>query len=203
VILGLLVSLGATLSEAEVVDRVVAAVGRYAITLSEVEQAATLRALRGAEPLDRAAVVERLIESYLIEREVRRYPGEAVTPEEVGQAVDAIRRSFVSGETFYENLDSKGMTEETLALLLRRQITITRYLDGRFRSMVHVTEDEIRDYYVQEIIPALRDAGELVPPLESVNQSIRQILVEKKFNERVDVWIEGLKNRVRIRRYIW
>jgi hypothetical protein len=69
--------------------------------------------------------------------------------------------------------------------------------------MVHVTEDEIRDYYVQEIIPALRDAGELVPPLESVNQSIRQILVEKKFNERVDVWIEGLKNRVRIRRYIW
>jgi hypothetical protein len=171
--------------------------------LSEAEQAVTLRVLRGAEPLDRATVVERLIESYLIEREVRRYPGEAVTSEDVGQAVDALRKSFISDETFYQDLDSKGMTEENLALLLRRQITIARYLDGRFRSMVYVTEDEISEYYDQEIVPALKDAGEAVPTLESVNQSIRQILVERKFNERVDVWIEGLKDRVRIRRYVW
>jgi hypothetical protein len=201
--LGLLMSFPVTLPAAEVVDRIVAVVGRHAITLSEAEQAMELRVLRGSEPLEPAVVVERLIESFLIEREVRRYPGEPVTHEEVEQAMDALRESIPSDETFYAELASKGMTEESLAFLLRRQISIARYLDGRFRSMVYVTEDEISNYYEQEIVPALRDVGEPVPQRESVTENIRQILVEKKFNERVDVWIDGLKSRIRIRRYVW
>lgn len=203
VVVGLLMSLPWMLSAAEVVDRIVAVVDRHAITLSEAEQAMMLRTLRGADPLEQAVVVERLIESYLIEREVRRYPGETVTPEDVRQAMDSLRKSFPSEETFYEDLVSKGMTEESLAFLLKRQITIARYLDGRFRSMVYVTEDEIRNYYAQEIVPALRNAGEPVPDRESVTESIRQILAEKKFNERVDAWIDSLKSRIRIRRYVW
>jgi hypothetical protein len=202
-ILGLLMSLPWTVSAAEVVDRIVAVVDRHAITLSEAEQAMELRALRGAEPLEPAVVVERLIESYLIEREVRRYRDEPVMPEEVRRAVSALRESFPSEGTFYEELASKEMTEDSLALLLRRQIAIARYLDRRFRSLVYVTEDEIRNYYDQEIVPALRDAGEPVPERESVTESIQQILVEKKFNDRVDSWIDNLKSRVRIRRYVW
>jgi hypothetical protein len=95
------------------------------------------------------------------------------------------------------------MTEDTLALLLRWQIAIARYLDRRFRSLVYATDDEIRDYCDQEIVPALRDAGEPVPERESVTESIRKILVEKKFNDRVDSWIANLKSRARIRRYVW
>jgi hypothetical protein len=203
VVLGLALSLPWMLSAAEVVDRIVAVVDRHAITLSEAEQALELRALRGAEPLEPAVVVERLIESYLIEREVRRYPDEPVTPEAVRQAASALRESFPSEEAFYEELASKGMTRDSLALLLRRQITVTRYLDRRFRSLVYVTEDEIRNYYDQEIVPALRDAGRPVPERGSVTETVREILVEKKFNERVDSWIDDLKSRVRIRRYVW
>ena len=40
------------------------------------------------------------------------------------------------------------------------------------------------------------------PTLEETDQ-IRRILEEQRFNERVDQWIEGLKKRSRIRRYVW
>ena len=86
---------------------------------------------------------------------------------------------------------------------MRRQLTITRYLDRRFRSLVHVTEDEVRSYYDSEVVPMARDAGEPVPERESVAESIQEILEEKKFNERVDMWIESLKTRARIQRYVW
>jgi hypothetical protein len=202
-VLGLLVSYPLTLPAVEIVDRIVAVVGRHAITLSQAEQAMELRALRGAEPLAPAVVVERLIESYLIEREVRRYQDQPVPTEDVRQAVNALRESYPSEETFHGELASKGMTEESLLPLLRQQIAISRYLDRRFRPLVYVTEDEIRDYYEREIVPALRVAGEPLPELESVRDKIRQILVEKKYNERVDSWIESLKGRARIRRYVW
>ena len=38
--------------------------------------------------------------------------------------------------------------------------------------------------------------------LEEVDQ-IRRILEEQKFNERVEQWLDGLKQRARIRRYVW
>lgn len=188
---------------AEIVDRIVAIVDRHAITLSEAEQAMELGMLRGRGKLEPPEVVESLIESYLIEREVRRYPGEPPAVDDMDQAVASVRDSFSSEEAFHRALVARGMSEKALKRLLEQQLTITRYLENRFRALIYVNDDEIQSYYEEDLVPTLRASGEAVPELQSVTGPIREILREKKFNRRVDTWIESLKARAHIRRYVW
>ena len=191
---------------AEVVDRIVAVVDREVITLSETEVAREIVAVRGGGPSEELAlplVVERLIETRLMERELRRYRGEPVPPEQTDAGVEAIRESFPSHESFQEALAARGMNEESLRHLIRRQIAISRYLERRFWPLVNVTEEEAQRYYEEELQPTLRESGGVVPPYEEVADGIRQIVAEQEFNQRVDDWIEGLKSRSRIRRFVW
>ena len=191
---------------AEVVDRIVAVIDRQVITLSETEVAREIVAVRGGNTSEELAlpfVVERLIETRLMERELRRYRGEPVPPEQIDAAVDAIRESFPSHESFQEVLAARGMNEESLRHLIRGQIAISQYLERRFRPLVHVTEEEAQRYYEEELQPTLRETGGVLPPYEEVAEGVRQIVAEREFNQRVDDWIEGLKSRSRIRRYVW
>ncbi len=198
-VLGIL-ALATRIVGAEIVDRIAAVLDREAITLSEAEQAAELRALRGQDKLSMGELVERLIEVRLVEREVNRYPEESIPQEQIDEVLDSIGESFSSEETF---TDSQGMTLDELEALVRKQLTVQRYLERRFRPLVYVTEAETEKYYNDELVPVLDDAGEAVPPLGSVAGSIRRILEEKAFNERVDRWIEDLKSRAHVRRYVW
>jgi peptidyl-prolyl cis-trans isomerase SurA len=196
--------LSGSAARAEIVDRIVAVVDREVITLSEAEQAGEFRMLQGGrEELPLGQIVDRLIEVRLVEREVSRYPDEAVAPQEVEQALDAIRGSFSSPAAFAEALAVRGMTEEELQVLITKQMRVERYIESRFRPLVYVTEDAVGRYYDEELLPELEEAGEAAPTLGSVAGRIRRILEEQAFNQRVDEWIESLKSRAHIRRYVW
>ncbi len=201
--LGLGMGLPPCLTAAEVVDRIVAAVDRFAITLTEAEQAVELARFRGNDALALPDAVEALIETHLIEREVKRYPGIQVPPEDVHRAVESLRDSYPSADDFRRAMELQGLTEEGLEQLLKKQLTINLYLERRFRSVVYVTEEEIQGFYEEELLPELQTTREEPPSRESLEERIRSLLVERKFNERVNQWIEGLKSRSRIRRYLW
>ena len=195
--------LNAASVRAELVDRVVAVIDRDVITLSEAEEAQEFRTLRGQEALPLEQVVERLIEARLIEREVSRYPEDALPQEPIDAAVDSIRASFSSPTAFAASLSARGLSEDQLETIIRRQLTIQRYLESRFRPLVFVTEDEVQRYYDNVLLPDVTQAGETVPELASVEEAIHRILEERVFNQRIDEWITRLKVRSQIRRYVW
>ena len=64
-----------------------------------------------------------------------------------------------------------------------------------------MTEEQIDVYYRDELLPSLQ--GRPLPELSEVSESIRRVLEELAFNARVEEWIDGLKGRARIRRYVW
>jgi peptidyl-prolyl cis-trans isomerase SurA len=191
------------LAHAELVDRIVAIIDRDVVTLSEAEQAGEIaRARTGAsEPEPLISIVERLIESRLVEREVERFTGEPVSPELVDGALREVRDRFSSETAFREMLAGSGLSEEELRATLRRQIGVARYLEQRFRPLTFVTEEQIEAYYRDELLPSVE--GSRPPELSEVSESVRRILEERAFNARVEDWIEGLKARSRIRRYVW
>ena len=199
---GALVLNGAA-ARAEIVDRIAAVVDRDVITLSEAEQAAELRALRGQEELSMAEVVERLIDARLVEREVSRYSEEAVPQEQIDTVLQSMRASFPSQTAFLDSLTERGLTEEELRLLIGKQVNIQRYLESRFRPLVYVSDEEVQRYYDELLRPDIEAAGENPPPRGSMEASIRRILEEKVFNQRIDEWIGRLKSRSSIRRYVW
>ncbi len=189
------------LARAELVDRIVAIIDREVVTLSEAEQASEIARARTGASAPLVSVVERLIESRLVEREVERFTGEPVSPELVDGALGEVRARFSSETAFREMLRRNGLSEEELRATLRRQIGVAEYLEQRFRPLAFVTEEQIEVYYRDELLPSVE--GTRLPELSEVSEAIRRILEERAFNARVEEWIEGLKGRARIRRYVW
>ena len=192
---------GAATARAELVDRIVAIIDREVVTLSEAEQASEIARARTGASTPLVSVVERLIESRLVEREVERFTGAPASPELVDDALQEVRRGFSSESGFREMLARSGLSEEELRANLRRQLDVTAYLEQRFRPLTFVTDEQIEAYYRDELVPELR--GQRLPDLGEVSESIRRILEERAFNARVEQWIDGLKDRARIRRYVW
>lgn len=186
---------------AELVDRIVAIIDRDVVTLSEAEQARSIGSARGGDEVPLVAVVERLIESRLVEREVERFTAEPVSSELVDRAFADVRERFDSESAFRQMLAKSGLTQDELRATLRRQLNVTAYLERRFRPLTFVTDEQVDAYYREELEPSI--GGRPRPPLEEVSESIRRILEERAFNARVEEWIEGLKGRARIRRYVW
>ncbi len=187
-------------AEQELVDRIVAIIDREVVTLSEVELAEAVVVVRREREGEQAAIVERLIEARLVEREVARFNDEPIEREEIEAQVEQFRARFESPEAFETMLSSNGITSDDLAAVLARQLSVSRYLERRFRALTHVTEDEIDAYFDEEVVPTLSSSRE-ASGLERAQ--IRRILEEQKFTERVDNWIETLKSRASIRRYVW
>ncbi len=196
----LIVASGQASAESELVDRIVSIIDRDVIMLSEAEQAIWLVELRTGEDVSLRDVVERLIEAKLIEREVARFTDAPAPDELVEEQIERLRSSFPSEAAFEAMLSSRGLSEEELYSEVRRQLTVTRYLERRFRALTYVTDDAIQSYFSEEVLPELPD--ERGPTLEEIDQ-IRRILEEQRFNERVEQWIDGLKKRSRIRLYVW
>jgi peptidyl-prolyl cis-trans isomerase SurA len=188
-------------ASAELVDRVVAIIDRDVVTLSEAEQARAVARARTGEDVPLVTIVDRLIESRLIEREVERFSGDAVPGELVDEAFQQVRDRFDSEDDFQVMLRSSGLTEEELHSQLGRQLAVAGYLERRFRGLTFVTDEEIEAYYRNELPSGA--AGVAPPDLSEVSDSIQRLLEERKFNERVEQWIQGLESRAQIRRYIW
>ncbi|HJS72662.1 MAG TPA: hypothetical protein VJ921_00135, partial [Vicinamibacteria bacterium] len=146
-------------------------------------------------------IVERLIESRLVEREVERFTSEPVPSQLVERAFEEVRAGSPSGAAFQQRLERSGLSEEELRSTLRRQVAVAQYLERRFRPLTFVTEDQIEAYYRDELAPSV--SRERLPGLAEVSESIRRILEERAFNARVEEWITGLKERATIRRYVW
>ena len=118
-------------------------------------------------------VVERLIEAKLIEREVARFTDAPAPDELVEEQIERLRSSFPSEAAFEAMLSSRGLSEEELYSEVRRQLTLNRYLERRFRALTYVTDDAIQNYFSEEVLPELPD--ERGPTLEEIDQ-IRRIL---------------------------
>ncbi len=196
----LIVASGGAFAEPELVDRIVAIIDRDVIMLSEAEQAMWLVELRTDDDVSLRDVVERLVVARLIEHEVARFTDAPVPDELVEEQLARVRSRFPSEEALDTMLSSSGLSEEELRSEVRRQLTVNRYLERRFRALTYVTDDDIQNYFSEEVLPELADERE--PTLEEIDQ-IRRILEEQRFNERVEQWIDGLKKRSRIRLYVW
>jgi hypothetical protein len=136
-----------------------------------------------------------------VEREVERFTGEPVSSERIDAAVQEVRARFSTESAFQEMLARSGLSQDELRAILRKQAGVAQYLEQRFRPLTFVTEDQIAAYYRDELLPTLERTE--APELADVSESIRRILEERTFNARIEEWIEGLKARARIRRYVW
>ena len=86
------------------------------------------------------------------------------------------------------------MPEPDLRRLLRRQVTILKYVEFRFRPQVRVSDEDVRQAWEAEEVG--RPAG---VPLEDAQEALRARLERRALDERIEAWVEELRARADVR----
>jgi len=56
----------------------------------------------------------------------------------------------------------------------------------------------VEDYYRDEFSPQLKAHDEPIPPLDDVEDTIREVLIQRAINERANKWLNDTRGRLKI-----
>ena len=160
------------------IERILAVVDGRPLLLSEVELA------RDVRRLGRPAALEALIDERLMFQEAARLP-----------------QSTVDEELAYQNLReslpdlvvAEGQ-EGALRRMARRQATILRYIEFRFRPLVRIDDAQVSQAY-QDRFGTQPDA----PAFERVEAELRDRLARRDLDEKIEAWVRDLREHAQIR----
>ena len=165
---------------AEVKERVLAAVDKRPILLSEVQ---AVEAVRG---LARKEAVDALIDEDLMLREASRLPAAAAAASLEDKAYDELLAA-------HPELAAR-VAEADLRRLVRRQAIILKYVTLRFLPQVRVSDDVVREAYAAEY-GARADA----PSFAEASGPLRERLVRQDLDARIEGWVKELRATAEVR----
>ncbi len=191
-----------------VLDKVVAVVNRHAILASDVDEEIRLSVLdparSGQTELTRQRALDQLISRALIQQQIRRDELQAAEPmtDEVNARVQELRRDLP--ECVHQNCASDAgwiaflaahhLTQERVAAYFRYRLEILGFIEQRFRSGIHIPQQDIENYYRNTLLPQYKP-GERAPSLEKVSPRIEEILLQQQVNILFDEWLTNLRNQ--------
>ena len=164
----------------EIVERILAVVDTRPLLQSEV---LAFEAVRG---VDRAQALEALIDERLMYGEAARLPQSAVSAEEEEKALASLRAQ-AGGR-------ARGLGEDELRALARRETAILKYVHFRFLPQIRVDDAAVRKAYDAE-------AGAAGAPtsFEEAAPALRQRLVDHELDLRIEAWVKELRAGARVR----
>jgi parvulin-like peptidyl-prolyl isomerase len=130
----------AALLSAAVVDRIAVVVDKNVITESEVLLELRLAAFMNGDPLQfgpeqRRDAAERLVDQYLIRKEMVTGGYNTPTDTDVETLLRTVRQQHYPAETDYRAaLERYGITEEELKKYVRWQVEALRFTEARFQT---------------------------------------------------------------------
>jgi hypothetical protein len=192
-----------TLASAEVLDRVAVSIGTQVITESQINEEIKLDSFLNNEPpnfsnTSRLAAADRLIEQKLIRKEMEmgRYP--AAAPEEAQAIIQNLLKTRAkSPEEFDLQLKAAGLTLAELQEHLLWGLTLSHFIDLRFRPAVQVTNRDIVKYYQDKVLTAAQ--GNQRPTLDDVRARIEETLKAERSDAELDSWLKDTRSRTVIR----
>jgi len=198
VVLFALAFLGVPLRAQQVVDRIVARVEGDIITLSEVRELGDYQQLvQGRAESDDRLLAE-LIDQWIVNTEATAARFPRPMEAEVNREIERAEKQFASPEAYRQRLGEIGLSMAAVWRLVERQLYLARYLDYKFRPALQVDSAAMEKYYAEELVPALKARGQAVPPLESVQDQIRELLIERGISQRAARWLDETRSRIKV-----
>ena len=97
---------------------------------------------------------------------------------------------------FERELKEAGLTLDQLREHLLWGLTLSNFIDLRFRPAVQVTRKDVVDYYENKILPATTEGRK--PNLADVRAQIEKTLTAERADQQLDAWLKDAKNRSHI-----
>ena len=167
----------------EVLDRIVVIIDdAFIITLSDIRKERAIQSAFGRNPGNDDAVTDALIEKHLVEDQIAQFREIEVAEATVEERVRTITKPA--------NVSDKEL-REAVAGELRRYA----FMNERFGEFIRVSDEEVRKYYEETLVPELRLRGQPIPPAAQMTEAVRQNVIAEKMKVEVDAWLMELKRR--------
>jgi len=189
----------AAVPEQQLVDRIVARIEDDIITLSEVRELGRYQQLVEGHAASDDRLLAQLIEQWIVSTEATAAHYPLPIEAEVNREIERLGRQFASPEAYRERLQQLGLPAAAVRRLMERQIYLGRYIDYKFRSAVQVDAGTIEKYYREQLVPPMAAKGQVAPALETVQDQIRELLVQAEISRRSAQWLEETRSRLRIK----
>jgi hypothetical protein len=184
----------ASITRAEIVDRVAANIGRRVITDTEVEQEVRVEAFVEGVPVDLSAankrrVLDRLVDQFLIRKELEFTRFAPVSDADVAPMPKQIRDRYSSEEAFKEALNKYQISADDLKKQVSWTLTMLRFIEYRFQPAVQVTQSQIRQEYRRRVADWKQRSDAAVPPLQQIQPEIEKLLRQRLVDAALDGWL--------------
>jgi hypothetical protein len=185
-------------SSGQQVDGVAARIQDDILTESELHELSAFQMLVDGRRKTRSELIGEISDQWIVRGEAAAAKYPEPSPEDVDRAYAQLEKQFQSVEEFQSRYATVGLTEASVRRELREQLYLSRFLDFRFRPAAQIDDQQIADYYKTEFEPQLKKRGEAVPPIENVEDTIREVLVLRAINDRATAWLDDTRKQLKI-----
>ena len=185
-------------SSAQTIDGVAARIEDDIIMESQLRELAAFQQLVDGESKPRLELIRELADQWIVRGEAvtAKYP--QPTLEQIDLAYQEFVKQFASPEEFEKRRAAVGLSDAAVRRMLAQQFYLSHFIDYRFRAAAQVDDKQVETYYNNEFAPQLKAKGQPIPPLEEVDDTIREVLIQRAINERATKWLDDTRQRLKI-----
>ncbi len=179
-------------------DGIAARIEDDVITESEVRELSAFQELVDGKQKPRDEIIKELADQWIVRGEAALAAFPSPSSADVDRAYQQFVKQFQSEKEFQERCAALGLTEAAVRRILAQQLFLSRFIDYRFRPAAQVDEAEIEKYYHDELTRQLEAKKQPVPPLDDVEDTIREVLVQRAISERAAKWLDDTREQLKI-----
>jgi hypothetical protein len=182
----------------QTVDGVAARIEDDILTESEVRELGAFQQLVDGSEKPRTERIRELADQWIVRGEIETAKYPPPTGADADRAYAQLEAQFPSPEEFTSRCAAAGLTEAAVRRMLVQQLYLSRFLDFRFRPAAQIDQKQLETYYNDEFVPQLKARNQAVPALEDVEDTIREVLIQRAINERATQWLDDTRSRLKI-----
>jgi hypothetical protein len=183
---------------AQTVDAIAARIEDDVLTESEVRELGAFQQVVDGHSKSRDERIRELADQWVVRGEAKTAKFAHPSETDINRAYAKLLEQFPSEAEFKARCAAAGLTTLALRRILGEQLYLSRFLDYRFRPAIQVDEKQVAAYYKNDFASVLRARGQPVPPLEDVDEEIREVLIQRAINDRATKWLDDARERLKI-----
>lgn len=193
-------------AQGTVIDAVVAVVNGDVILESDVDEERRFEAIqpyRGAmNEFSRERAIQRIIDRTLILQQAALEPDDsAISDQELDKQLQTLRHDIPDCKKYHCETDdgwaaflvANGFTVAEFRNRWFRRMELLRLIEVRFRNGIHISDDEIKDYYEKTMLPEYTKRKATPPKLETISQRIEEVLLQQRVGALLVDWLKSLR----------
>jgi hypothetical protein len=182
----------------QVVDRIVARIEGDIILQSQVRELGAFQQLIDGRAESEDKLLQELIEQWVVATEATASHFPQPAQFEVDREMARLASQFPNAEKYQARLREMGLSDNQVRQLLIRQIYDARYVDYKFRPSVQVETPDVEEYYKKDLLPELAKKNQPAPAFSSVEEQIRELLIQRGISAMTLKWLDDTKSRLKI-----